>query len=249
MHLGEIIAPLDVERFRSELFGKRSFAIVRDGNPVEGILTLDEIEARLNDGMGQVSPLAVIGPNGAKLPPRDLYVEPGGRTWSPRFLQKARLRALLEAKHSFVIHNLSQVNPRVDALIASIEEAFPGFHADLHLYVSPAANGTAYNVHRDEPQHKIYVQLVGTTRWTVYAGDGPAVAMTVEEASRTLRVEFEETLRPGSVLYMPPRVYHRVTNPDGPRVSLSIPFFEDRSRPRVDRTYVPFRRMFEGGAG
>lgn len=234
--LADLIAPRTIEEFRDQDFGKRSFFVHHETNPVEGLVSLDEIEARLNDGCCGFGTVAMIGSDSRKMQPREIYAEPLGKTWSAAYLKKSRVKALLEAKHTFVMHNLSQMNPKVDALIASIEAEFPKFHADVHLYVSPGPGGTAYKIHRDDPQHKIYVQLIGTTHWTVYKGDDV----------NALDIDFQVVLQPGSMLYMPPRVFHKVANPDGPRVSLSIPFFLSPEQTAADRTFIPFRRIFEG---
>ena len=59
--------------------------------------------------------------------------------------------------------------------------------------------------------------------------------------------EMEFVLEPGDVLYVPPGKFHNVRNTHGPRVSFSIPFvvYVDSKKPRMDRTYIPFRAIFE----
>jgi hypothetical protein len=169
-----------------------------------------------------------------------------GAAWAPTFTRKSRLAELLRSGHSCVLHNMSQITPRVAELIASVEDAFPGYQADAHIYFSPSAGATGFDVHRDQPQHKIYVQLHGTTHWTVYRGSDPAIAMKPSEAAERLAIDFEVRLTPGSVLYLPPAVFHRVESREGARVSLSIPFYESPLAQPVDRTHVPVADLLRG---
>jgi ribosomal protein L16 Arg81 hydroxylase len=152
----------------------------------------------------------------------------------------------LKNHHSFVMHNMTQINRNIAEIADSIEDEFPGFHTDLHIYISPRPSSTGYNVHRDSPQHKIYIQLIGTTNWTIYKGQNEARAIPLAEAEKVLEVDFRSELTPGSAIYMPPDVFHHVVNGNGPRVSLSFPFTHDPSRVRMDRTHIPFKSIFEG---
>lgn len=247
MRLAELIAPLAVAELIDRYFGRRACVRLRNDDSARSLVTLEELEARVNDGTGSLSSLAVIGPDGAKLPPEALFVRQPGPAWAPQFLRKARLLELLQGGHSCVLHNMSQLTPRLAELIASIEQAFPGYQADAHLYFSPGAGATGFEVHRDQPQHKLYVQLHGTTHWTVFRGADPAISMTPEEARQRLVVDFEVRLTPGSVLYLPPAVFHRVESRDGPRVSLSIPFYESPLAVPVDRSYVPVAALLRSG--
>jgi len=51
---------------------------------------------------------------------------------------------------------------------------------------------------------------------------------------------------PGDLFYMPPAVFHKIRNTGGPRVSLSIPVSPAGGK-RMDRTYIPFERLFHEG--
>lgn len=248
MKLADVLAPLTVADFEDRYFARRALVRVAEDNPFGALLTLDELEARLNDGCANLVDLAVIGRDGVKLPHSDIYAKQTGRAWTPMFLRKARFREYLEQGLSCVLHNMSHITPRTAELVASIEDTFPGYQADVHVYVSPRASATSFRVHRDQPQHKLYLQLVGKTDWTVYRGRHEAVAMSVEEAERHLAVDFQVTLTEGSVLYLPPGVYHRVENPWGPRVSLSVPFYESSLAQKVDRSHVPLAALFRAGA-
>jgi ribosomal protein L16 Arg81 hydroxylase len=242
--LAEVMRPLRVEELEARYFGRRALVQIAEANALTRLLTLAELETRVNDGSASLANLSVIGPDGRKIPASELYAEQTGAAWSERFLRKSRVRELVEAGQSFVLHNMSQITPEVAELIASLEDAFPGYQADVHVYVSPGARATSFLAHRDQPQHKLYLQLFGSTRWTVYRGCHERVFLTREEANEHLEVDFEVTLTEGSVLYLPPRVYHRIENPGGPRVSLSIPFYESSLAQKVDRSHIPLSSWF-----
>lgn len=243
MRLAELLAPTTIEELIDRYFGVRALVRQRQDESVQSLLSLDELDTRVNDGTASLSELAVIGPDGAKLPPEALFVRQPVPAWAPLFLKKSRLADLLAAGRSCVLHNMSQITPRVAELIASVEEAFPGYQADAHIYFSPSAGATGFDVHRDQPQHKLYVQLHGTTDWTVYSGTDPEIHMKPAEAASRLTVDFQVRLTPGSFLYLPPGVFHRVESREGARVSLSIPFFENARAHRVDRARVPVAQL------
>lgn len=246
MDFEALIAPISVREFVAKVAARETFVMPGGGSrDFNDLISLEEIEAALNSGCNLNNPLQIIV-DGIRKPliDRDL-------PWSPVALRKAEIRRLLESGHSFMMMNMSQINPRVAALIDVIEARINGARADLHLYVSPKDDGTGYNAHRDFPQHKIYAQVVGSTSWQVYAHGVDVADATVNipaaEESRYLTQEMEFVLEPGDVLYIPPGKFHKVRNTHGPRVSFSFPFvvgMADKT-PRMDRSYIPFRAIFE----
>jgi len=245
MKLEAALAGVGVEALKARYFGQRVLVLSRQkSNPFEGLITPEELEIRLNDGVASDTALAVIGPDGRKLAMDELHQVQPVAGWSRAFVRKSRLAEQLASGASIVLHNMSHLNPGVAELIADIEATFPGMSADAHLYISPRASASGYQVHKDLPQHKLYLQVLGSTDWTVYRGTDPRRSMSVEEASSALEVDIQVTLTPGSLLYLPPGVFHRAENPAGPRISLSIPFNETPGTFAVDRTHVPLARYF-----
>lgn len=245
MKLARALGALSGEDLKERYWGKRPVVLrPNEGNPLAGLVTVEEVEVRLNDGCATATNLAVIEPSGAKVAPSALYHKQLGPSWSPYFLKKRDLLQHLARGSSFVMHNMTHINPRVAELVADIEATFPDFEADVHLYVSPRAGATGYLVHKDEPQHKIYLQVEGETQWTVYRGAHQKRALSREEAATVLSVDFEVRMTPGSVLYLPPGVFHHATNPSGPRLSVSIPISPRVGVLPVDRTHIPLARFF-----
>ena len=209
------------------------------------LISLSEIEAALNNGCNINLPVQIIE-NGVRsfLIDQDLY-------WSQLAIKKRKITNLLESGHSFMMPNMSQINRAVAELIDTVEKALKHCHADLHLYVSPTSDSTGYRAHRDRPQHKIYLQVIGNTSWKIFSliKDLPddQIFIPEEDEDKCLTQIMDFTMVPGDVLYMPPGQVHKVRNHSGPRVSFSIPFFIDPkdSKQRMDRSHIPFQTLFE----
>lgn len=246
MTFNELISPWTRDRFMDHFEKGDCFVIRGCPDKFQGLITLEEIEARINDGCNWNAPLYVINDQGSRSTP-----VAKGFPWSTTALKKREVLEDLSNGHSFMMTNLSQINPRISALIDGIEEALAD-HAlagDLHLYVSPRAGSTAYNAHRDFPQHKIYLQVMGKTDWTIFNHTDEVAAtqhaFNEKEIDGKLTEAANFVLESGDLLYMPPAVFHRVLGIGGGRVSLSLPFTPAKNRPRMDRTYIPFTRLFQ----
>lgn len=247
MKFAELIAPMSEEKFRACY--KEGGCCHIKGTPgrFADVVTLDEIELRLNDGCNFQTPVQVIGSGN-----RQALIDQN-LPWSPSAVRKSEVLKLLKERNSFLMMNMSQFNPRVAALVDMIEEAFreDNVHADMHLYVSTSADATSFDAHRDLPQHKLFLQAVGTTHWQIFqakqAVSADVRAIPAEEEDSKLQLVKEFDLQPGDVFYMPPGVFHKVRNYEGPRISLSIPFakIQNPEMPKMDRTYIPFRELFE----
>lgn len=245
MDFDELISPWTRDQFLSH-FKKGDCFVIR-GNPekFQDLITLQEIEARINDGCNWNSPLNIISHQGTRSAP---VVK--GIPWSNTALRKREVLDKLADGHSFMMTNLSQINPRISVMIDGIEDALSdyGLHGDLHLYVSPREGSTAYNAHRDYPQHKMYLQVMGSTKWSIYNHTDAVLAdqsaFSKEDIEGKLIEAARFVLEPGDLLYMPPAVFHSVLGVGGGRVSLSLPFAPSKNRTRMDRTYIPFVDLF-----
>ncbi|NDF11508.1 MAG: hypothetical protein EB060_01655 [Proteobacteria bacterium] len=243
MHFTDLIAPLSLDEFARRTKAGEYFVIEGNTQKFKHLITLEDIEKRLNDGCNFNIGTEIIG--GGK---RGILLDEK-IPWSNTSLKKREMKALLEGGHSFLMRNQSQINRPVAALIDSLENHIQHARADVHLYVSPKGGGTGYNAHRDRPQHKIYLQVIGSTTWKIFTIVGPlddhAVAVEEADEAQYLKEEAEFVLKPGDMFYMPPAVFHKVRNHHGPRVSISIPFTIMQGSPRMDRTFIPFKDIFE----
>ncbi len=244
MKFADIVAPTSASEFGRRVLAGEVFLIEGPASKFEDLVSIDEIERRLNDGCNAAMPVHVIR-DGQRQPVLDEPV-----LWCGKATRKREVGELISAGHSFMMTNMSQMNERVSALMDSIEGFFENAHADLHVYVSPGAASSAYLAHRDRPQHKIYLQLMGSTTWWIYA-HSPSLADDVsavppENEADVLQQQMHFEMTPGDLLYMPPNVFHKVHSDGGPRVSFSIPIiFVDRSAKtvRMDRTHIPLAEI------
>ncbi len=243
MKFEDLIKPKTTVEFMEKFNNSETFVIKGNKNKFNKLITLEEIESVVNNGCNFSTPLEIIIDGGRKF-----YVEKN-IPWTQFATKKSVIKQLLEKKHSFLMRNQSQINSKVSALITSIEKTF-NFSADLHLYISPVVSGSGYNAHRDRPQHKIYLQVMGKTNWTIfnYNNNLPenVHALSEEEEVKYLNKLMSIELEPGDLLYMPPDTFHKVRNYNEPRISFSIPFNKvDDKFKKMDRTYIPFKKIFE----
>ena len=247
MEFADLISPLEESRFR-EVYRQGGCCHIRGAaNRFADLVTLEEIELRLNDGCNVQAPVQMIG-GGKRRPLVDEKIP-----WARYAVRKTEVLERLKQGDSFLMMNMSQINPRIAALVDMIEAAFAddNVRADVHLYISTVAEASGYDAHRDFPQHKLFLQAVGSTHWQIFKPKQvlPSEVTAVSEAEETARLELVQdfTMNSGDVFYMPPGVFHKVRNEQGPRISLSIPFVKVPSRevPRMDRTYIPFKTLFE----
>lgn len=247
MNFDELIAPFGKEKF-FEGFQKGTCMVIQgEPNRFSNLISLEDIERKLNDGCNTIMPPQIIGSG-----KRASLVDEKLR-WTPLSSKKSEIHEALKNGQSFLMPNSSQINAQVSALLDSIEESFTGLNvqADVHLYVSPKKGSTAYNAHRDFPQHKLYLQVIGSTHWQVFkskqAIKDDVRSVTPEGEAMLLEKVADFELNAGSVFYMPPAVFHKVHNPHGPRVSISIPFVPSpKDVKRMDRSFIPFKEIFEG---
>ena len=248
MNFKKLIEPFKLEKFLLKYKNNESFIIKGHKDKFSNLITLEEIEYTINNGCNINSPMFII-----KDGKRQYYIQQNLK-WSQVALQKSVIKKLLEEKHSFMMMNQTQINKKVSELIDTIESTFTNSHADLHLYISPKTASTGYNAHRDRPQHKIYMQIIGMTHWKIYkmVKEMPEETTDVEEKDETVYLEEEKkfTLEPGDLLYMPSGTFHKVRNEEGPRVSFSIPFIiQEEETEYMDRTYIPFKELFDTSRG
>jgi len=159
--LNKILEDTTVEEFKAKMDNSETFVIKGNKDKFKDLITLDEIERVINNGCNWNTPVSIIY-HGA----RQLYIA-GDVAWTPQALNKTKVKEMIEANNSFMMMNQSQINKQVAKLVTSIEDEFNMF-GDAHIYVSPSAEATGYKAHRDRPQHKIYLQIEGTSNWQIF---------------------------------------------------------------------------------
>src|SRR5262245_41564675 len=203
MHVRDLIAPIALDEFKASYFNRRPLALLRAGNPFQDLVTLQEIQDKLNDGLASDLRVQVVSERLGRVAKQLLYRE-GHRQPSAggAALLKAKLRDYLEDGHSIICYNLSDMNAGIPALARSFEEEFAAHHCDLHVYLSPSRDASTLKTHSDKPQQKFYLQLIGNTHWTVFRRRtseqiGDKQGLTDDEIDKYLEVEFDVVLKPG----------------------------------------------------
>ena len=245
----KMMLPLSLSDLRQHYDEKRCLVLEGKSNKFSNLITPADIERRLNDGCNANVFVQTIK-DGVRLP----RVE-SNCCWTPASLHKTEFLRDLEDGLSFMMANSSQINPQIAQLVTEIETYFTeeAMHADVHLYVSTDASGKSYAAHRDVPQHKILLQSTGTTHWQIFEPNDRPIpdnlrALSAEEQDTYLHTVAEFDLTQGDLLYMPPGTFHRVVSVAGPRISISIPFYSMESASPMDRTFIPFERVFSQGS-
>ena len=95
----------------------------------------------------------------------------------------------------------------------------------MHLYAG-IGECSSFRVHEDMPSNFI-IQVEGETQWTVYKNRCAEIVkdFTINDKPDiidTLEIAIDTVLKPGDIIYIPPRTYHRAS-PSGKRLSVSIP--------------------------
>lgn len=245
MDFCDLIKPLSLDEWLEKV--KASESVLMPGNgkrDFSELVSLAEIETTLNNGCNTSDPIQIISDGLRK------YLIDKDVNWSPFAIKKSEITHLLKSGHSFIMMNMSQINEAIAGMIDTIEKEIEHSCADLHLYISPTNDATGYEAHRDRPQHKIYLQVIGDTSWQIFSHteDLPNInSLSEEDENKYLTQIMDFTMEPGDVLYMPPGQFHKVRNHNGPRISFSIPIIIDPKdkRQNMDRSHIPFKALFE----
>lgn len=149
-----------------------------------------------------------------------LFVEPRQHVWSRPHIPKEVAFDLFNQGHGLVITNFEFVEGK-QQILRDIERQFPTMHAAMHLYCGLTGAGS-FNIHEDWA-HNFIIQIEGETEWTVFHNRASYLSTEEREVEESeLDVAINVVLKPGDLLYIPDRCYHRA-KPDGKRLSLSIP--------------------------
>jgi hypothetical protein len=138
--------------------------------------------------------------------------------------------------HVCYLSDASRVNEKVNAICNEIEEAFPGYAADAHIYFTVADYlSGGFGAHWDH-SHNLIIQVEGTTKfeiWDLMANsdlDGRNISSIQQEPS------IQVILNPGDAVFVPMYQYHKATSL-AKRLSVSFPF-TDTAGENQDRYWI-----------
>lgn len=248
MDFDALIAPLTREEFRSRFRQGACFVIEGNKRKFSDLITLQDVENRLNDGCNLNSPVVVIEADGRRRACVDRDV-----SWSSVAVEKRHVLERFANGQGLAMANLSQINPSTARLLDTLEEALSdhAVHADLRVHISMGGETAACQAVRDYPPHNIHLQIEGSTQWRIYHHDPslPGYIRTIspEDETRYLEEAANFTLTAGDLFYMPPAVFHKARSAQGPHMSLTIPLIDSGQRHRMDRTHIPITELFVSG--
>ena len=140
---------------------------------------------------------------------------------------------LLEYRNKYVSQFLYEIEKNFDVV------------CDAHVYGGISTDSKSFNPHIDIPANFI-VQVEGETVWKIYKNTAsdlfPQEEINSTITKNDLQLDFEVTMVPGDMLYIPTRRFHEAI-PNGKRLSISIPCRSkknDRSILNLDRNYYAF---------
>jgi hypothetical protein len=140
-------------------------------------------------------------------------------------------------KHICHFADASRANEKINGICSEIEEAFPGYAADAHIYFTVADNLSAgFGAHWDYA-HNLIVQVEGTTKFEIW--DIMANPDCDERTSSSIQQEpsIQVTLNPGDAVFVPMYQYHKATSLTK-RLSVSFPFNFSLGEENQDRYWI-----------
>lgn len=224
--LAALLAPIDVETFRSDYLGKRPLHISRGGAPRPDVFDW----ARFNQAL-DVTPywtedsLKLYFNNRAAL--RESYCDAAEARGRSAPANPAKVQALIALGASVVANFIHRVSPEIAAVVRTLEDAFA---ARVFANVYCSFQGVqAFQTHYD--LHDVFAyQAEGEKLWRIYEARAEAPTAPLppgEEGEQWLiksrgRVLFEAHMKPGDVLYLPRGQYHDALT--GAEASLHVTF-------------------------
>tara|TARA_Y100000758_G_C16054776_1_gene422819 strand:+ start:1230 stop:1958 length:729 start_codon:yes stop_codon:yes gene_type:complete len=224
----EVIAPITRERFYDEFHGKKHFAVKCDKNRFKDHFSWEELDNYLNSGdlnqWDRLPQLAVILPEGNNLNPENSDM------WTKRNHKKQFSKNLIfdlwSSGNSIVIPLSEHLNKTMWNQCVEFEKEFG--QGCGNLYCSKLSESNNFKVHADSTDNFLF-HVRGKIRWHIY--NEFADECKPGEATLDTTIDLDE----GDVLYIPIKLYHRVTTLS-PRISISY-HFTDKPSNRIGRWY------------
>jgi ribosomal protein L16 Arg81 hydroxylase len=213
MHtLAQLVAPGSLEVFLDHFAAKTRWLLRADAaERAQALLPWSEID-RLIAAHGIPADWLSVQLNKNTADPR-MY-----RDERSRLLRSDRLQELAAQGASFVIPGISELIPPIAALSAAIERQL-GVAVSVNCYVSFGSH-SAFLSHHDG--HDVLVlQVHGAKLWRCYGADVASPLKGGQYASDRA-VLWEDTLRPGDVLYLPRGEIHAAVPAQPPSVHLTF---------------------------
>lgn len=212
------LAPLGVERFRDEVWGRQCVLFRAGAARTSPLMTWDDLNRLLTYNRFEYPRLTfardgriVEGLDYLRLLPQD--------RWNSYLLDHEGTMAQFRSGATMVLDHIHELHEPIrqfaDAWAAAL-----GVDVRVNMYL--AGLGQGFNVHWDD-HDVLIVQVQGRKAWTVYEATTPnPVEHTPEvENRRPSSVVFQGILEPGDLLYIPRGFWHEARASQGPTLHLT----------------------------
>ena len=213
MDLAALIAPVPVERFTAEHFGRAPLHIpAPEGSTRRALLSWDRLNALLAVRSHWSEANIKLIMNSRPVQP-DLYIDRVETLEGPlRRADPAKVDLFLAMGASMVGNAIEDVSPEARAVAASLSDTFSG-RAGANLYCS-YRSVQAFASHCD--LHEVFaVQCEGEKVWNIYAdrAAAPVAHIAGDDAQAVIDrakgpLLMQVRMRPGDTLYIPRGFYH-----------------------------------------
>ena len=208
MDFAEFLAPMPVETFMAEHFGKRPVQI-RGESPRGGLLSMQRLEELLSIRAHWTEDNLKLILNSRPIVGEHILEEAGR---APRRADPAKIELFLRMGASLVGDHIEDIDAGVRNAAAMLSEQFAGT-AGANVYCS-FKGIRAFNSHCD--LHEVFaVQLEGEKVWQIYENradspvetiQGPNAQAIIDQAKG--RVMMTVHMQPGDLLYIPRGYFH-----------------------------------------
>jgi cupin superfamily protein len=262
----QFIAPLPVDRFMAEYFGRGPVHIRASGNaPRREIMTWPRLNTLLALRAHWTEANLSLVRNGRAILPDSYLEEIPGATGPIRLASPAKVEAFLAMGASLVANSIHYVSPEVRQVTDLLADRFAA-QAGANLYCS-FEGVQAFTSHYDA--HDVFaLHCEGEKVWRIYRNpvENPlqrdlldTAAVERDNAAKG-EVMLEARLRPGDLLYIPRGFFHDALAASGESLHLSLsvkaasgaelfPLLKEAAlREPAFRAYLPDAREADGAA-
>jgi ribosomal protein L16 Arg81 hydroxylase len=184
------------------------------------IFSVKDLQNHLNNPLLQPEWLVMVaGGKLLSLEPACLYKRVQKKELN--FIDKSYINQHLAEGAAVVLEGLDILDPRINALLARIDESFPCEMSNCVAFFSQREN-EAYQGHCDTDDVLVF-QLEGRKTWQLFAAQQRRYLGAADQSDEQLGpVKKEITMRPGDALYVRAGVPHRCLTPGDYSLHLSI---------------------------